>query len=129
MDAEGLMIGDFVKCSVDKAIYKVVAISKNYIQAIIKGGSEKETVLCHNTEPLPLTEDVLLANGFRCLIELREWYYRDENGKVVNFYLMDSFGGYSLKSNQAVKIAYVHELQHALRLCGLNRLADSFKVV
>lgn len=23
---------------------------------------------------------------------------------------------------------YVHELQHALRLCGLNELADNFKV-
>lgn len=26
-----------------------------------------------------------------------------------------------------IRIAYVHELQHALRLCGLNELADNFK--
>lgn len=27
-----------------------------------------------------------------------------------------------------IHIYYVHELQHALRLCGLNELADNFKV-
>ena len=28
----------------------------------------------------------------------------------------------------AINLYYVHELQHALRLCGLNELADNFKV-
>ncbi|MBQ0088527.1 MAG: hypothetical protein KBT27_04250 [Prevotellaceae bacterium] len=28
----------------------------------------------------------------------------------------------------SIQIKYVHELQHALRLCGLNDLADNFKI-
>ena len=27
-----------------------------------------------------------------------------------------------------INVFYVHELQHALRLCGLNELADNFKI-
>jgi len=27
-----------------------------------------------------------------------------------------------------VRVNYVHQLQHALRLCGLNELANNFKL-
>lgn len=81
--------------------------------------------------PIPLTPEILEKNGFvkinsqrydfgeyesNCFIKVnpkRGWIH--VNGKNANCNL------YSHK--------YVHELQHALRLCGLTELADSFKVI
>ena len=81
--------------------------------------------LCR-VKPISLTEEILKANGF------------DHNGNKLSYYVKDGdwvftireIGGMlaiSLADDYAV-LAYVHELQHTLRLCGLNDLADNFKI-
>lgn len=42
----------------------------------------------------------------------------------VEFYFQSYYDTNELRIN----IDYVHELQQALRLCGLNELADNFKI-
>ena len=95
-------------------------------------------------EPIPLTDDILDKNGwvkepveipkpfgdgglqvkgYRWLYAGRELYpfslLEMRSGGLVIYYVMN-------------KIQYtdmcVHELQHALRLCGLTDLANNFKV-
>lgn len=77
-------------------------------------------------QPIPLTEEILKANGFIHKDTMEEWWHEEYNPewgiRMSDFELTDEF-----KFGRA-KITYVHELQHALRLCGLNELADNLVV-
>lgn len=90
--------------------------------------------------PIPLTEEILKANadGGSCSFdEFRSLYHLKNNGYHreisisfdktwhVPFVEITGMGHATIKIN----MQYVHELQHALRLCGLNDLADNFKVI
>ena len=116
MKANELMIGDLIR--MDKAILHVTKLTY---------GSDYD-----NCEPIPLTAEILEKNGF-----VR--YSTIVNGYV--YYIGDSIDYYldytCLDRSLCIKtecylfdgeVKYVHELQHALRLCGLNDLADNFKV-
>lgn len=89
-------------------------------------------------EPIPLTEDILKLNGFeqkndgwlRCEDKANEFqnyifiqYRRQGDIRECEINYVNI-----VKANYLYVINYVHELQHALRLCGLNELADNFKL-
>lgn len=73
-------------------------------------------------EPIPLTNEILEKNGFEYYhknfaslsydhqfkLEMEKW--PDENGLGGLWSITD-----------LIKIRYVHELQHALRLCGIEK--------
>ena len=61
-------------------------------------------------------EEILEANGFG-----RDPLYYEHNDGY------DFFLG-NVRSVHVGPLQYVHELQHALRLCGLNEIADNFKI-
>lgn len=76
--------------------------------------------------PIPLTEEMLMLNGF----EKYPW-----DNSAVQFVFLDEEalmhygdGIFCYKENTNIKIKYVHELQHLLRLCGLSGLANNFKI-
>lgn len=76
-------------------------------------------------EPIPLTEEILIANGFgkSYTDNMNAHYSKSGVGVTLNFasYTTTIMG-------KLVVICYVHELQHALRLCAPRELADNFKV-
>lgn len=102
MKATDLMIGDWVMCN----HYQDMPFTKQFRVADFGKG---EYVFC---EPIPLTEDILVKNGWRKQIMpyKDEWYggisLFEEHGK---FYYMD------------FKIEYVHQLQQLLRLMGIEK--------
>lgn len=81
-----------------------------------------------DTKPIPITEEILKMNGI------------PTNGNThlfdtdINYYLEllwadgELLWTINLAEYCIMPFTYVHELQHALRLCGLNDLADNFKV-
>ncbi len=79
-------------------------------------------------EPIPLTEEMLKANGFfqntynhlvlRIDDELAFCITQKQGRLWLPIY---SYG-------KGMTLKYVHELQHALRLCRLFAFADNFKV-
>lgn len=74
---------------------------------------------------IPLTPEILEKNGWK-----RNKIFMDmKAGENINFSWTDMYGE-SLFQNgyHMCDCKYVHTLQHALRLCGLNELADNFKV-
>lgn len=83
-------------------------------------------------KPIPLTLEILERNGF----ELRDnfLYHRiDDKPHHYDFKLKSggvfSAEGFTLNCGiYYLTIKYVHELQNALRLSGLNELADNLKV-
>lgn len=91
-------------------------------------------------QPIPLTAEILEKNGFG-MFKYDRWvqYYRIFGNSVIPFVLYSTIGGEMLSqevdifststnTNCGIDVNYVHEIQHALRLCGLNELADNFKV-
>ena len=102
-------------------------------------------------EPIPLTHEILERNGFNpdtfltaewekkvyfkefssCVVEPDDsgkyifgttiyWNKKDGDGSPIDWGTMYESIIYNLQ--------YVHELQHSLRLCGLDELADNFKI-
>lgn len=90
--------------------------------------------LVKECKPITLYPEILEANKFKFAgrhewrddIFVTKYRYRDENGDIkfeINY--TPKYDGFTWKG---IEINYVHQLQHALRLCGLNELADNFKV-
>lgn len=96
------------------------------------------TIQIKDCDPIPLTEKVLKDNGFKkqeltignyalFLKEKGKYDIRSALwGNVFNGRIdIGVLGNYVCVKKEFI---YVHELQHALRLCGLVELADNFKV-
>ena len=102
-------------------------------------------------EPIPLTPEILVKNGFDPETFLTaEWekvvYFKeflncvvepDDSGKYIfgtTTYWNKKDGDGSpidwgtMYDSRICNLQYVHELQHALRLVGLSEIADNFKV-
>lgn len=140
MNAKELMIGDWVYC-----------YGKPTKVAILTNGKVIATEIGDGViTPIPLTAEILELNGFDPETFLTaEWekkvYFREFPGCVVEPDDTEyTFGTIRYWNKQATDgspedwgtmyesrikgLHYVHELQHALRLCGLNELADGFKI-
>ena len=81
-------------------------------------------------EGIPITTEILENNGFIKVNSQRYDYgYPDTDCyvKVNPKKNMIHVNGRNANSN-LYSHSFVHELQRALRLCGLNELADNFKV-
>ena len=91
-----------------------------------------------DAEGIPVTPEILEKNGFHLIlssIDENVYYGNDECA-----WLFLSIGREkeilyvkNLRSKRHLEFEfrdtlYVHELQHILRLCGLNELADNFKL-
>ena len=73
-------------------------------------------------KPIPLTPEILEKNG---------WWYNVEDmwlHEEVGFFIEKFKGRFQCYDINQIKLDSVHELQQTLRLCGLNELADNFKV-
>lgn len=136
MKAKELMIGDWVDrnphCEELAKFVQVTPMMMNFAD------SDLERI-----KPIPLTPKILKKNKWinrtdenfcgshnivRLAFEgLNRWHpaWRQEIFCIVSF-TNGSFGLLITGCFQTIKC--VHELQHALRLCGLDELADNFKI-
>lgn len=142
MKATDLMIGDWVYNS-----YCKMNIKWNYPEMFSSNG----ITVGRDLEPIPLTSEILEKNGFNPDTFLTaEWkkevYFKefsscvvepDDSGKYIfgtTIYWNKKDGDGSpidcgtMYESMIYNLQYVHELQHALHLCGLNELADNFKI-
>lgn len=109
MKATELMIGDWVKSRTGMNV-KIVCISHDYPCVY---------------EPIPLTTEILKKNGWK---NDGLWYeYLDDKATVQSCPpdMRGIINGIEIKEFQC---KYVHQYQHLLRLCGLDELADNFKI-
>ena len=76
-------------------------------------------------EPIPLTPEILEKNGFEykegetgmCGVEIAPCYLRDD----VPFEVFCDGEPFAIWFKEPINIKYVHQLQHALRLCGIEK--------
>lgn len=132
MKVTDLMLGDLIL--INNAPHRIQAIDS--IDAEILADDELYYVgedRCHSEdkiEGIPITTEILENNGFIKVNSQRYDYGSPDNDcyvKVNPKKNMIHVNGRNANSN-LYSHSFVHELQRALRLCGLNELADNFKI-
>ena len=132
LSAKDLMIGDWVCLpsimSADKYQVEVLEIQDDCIKSYV--GGKKMMVRFKYIEPIPLTPEILEKNGFEDIGD--DTYQLEENPCWfwVDFFRHNYGCEYDTStyeyedSEHRLKlygIPSVHELQHALRLCGIEK--------
>lgn len=120
MKTTELMLGDYVCLERDTECNSPLRVESLTIANNMVNTSDEEWWYGEYIIPIPITEEMLWLNGIKNLFG-RPWYQR-YNGHYQIVYETD------LGTQMRILVDYVHELQHALRLCGLNELADNWKV-
>ena len=121
-----LMIGDWI-FNQNGFPMQIVAVDEDNAYAC--EGNEKGPWIFgddegYKPEPIMLTSEILKKNGWKHSNRLMITRIDDND-----FYWSEELGGILYKNQYNIcDCKYVHNLQHALRLCGLNKLADNFKV-
>lgn len=125
MKATELMIGDWVGKVFDG--YRIIEDYRqvDWIRTGEIGVRYQKVWSIGCIVPIPLTAEILEKNGFISYQQDRIVIWRNDYSFAIE---CDLTTWEYYWANGDVKINYVHELQHALRLCGLNDLADNFKI-
>ena len=90
--------------------------------------NDDNVVECHDMSkisPIPLTTEILKKNGWK---DAEFWCEYQDGKNTIQCCLPDMRGRINGIEIEHFKCEYVHQYQHLLRLCGLNELADNFKV-
>lgn len=135
MRVGNLQLGDFVSCLGDPVRVTSLSLNDDEPIGIMSPLKKIFTFKEKDVNPISLTNKILINNGFeqdtmgsgliRHIAGAENLYVYVNfryNGECRNVEI--SNGMYNLLR----PILYVHELQHALRLAGLNELVDTFKV-
>ena len=108
MEASELMIGDWVNY---RGIY-------NRISPADFDEHHKEWI--NEIEPIPLTPEILEKNGFTRSNAFVEWKYEEDDVYI----LWKPFPWIKIQSEECSVMfpcEFVHELQHALKLCNIKK--------
>lgn len=112
---------------------QITNVGEDYVYATFEGNEADPWEFDDKDDqpqPIPLTPEILEKNGFTKVNSQRYDYgYLDTDCyvKVNPKKNMIHVNGRNANSN-LYSHSFVHELQRALRLCGLDELADNFKV-
>ena len=116
MKAKELMIGDWVY---RPDCYDQVKEIRH--DGVIGIDNMRGLITFSELEPIPLTAEILENNGFTRFgtgYILKGEHFGLDNPSIPSNYLDNYWLRISIK---AVHIEYVHQLQHALRLCGIDK--------
>ena len=128
MDYRGLMVGDWLLDKEEGLPRRVTQVTSDVLGGCAPGVILENGMDYQECEPIPLTAEILEANGFElCSNGWIVWTSTNDK-EVAWLYNSLSIITCTTESIYLETCCYVHELQHALRLCGLNELADNFKV-
>lgn len=130
MKATDLMIGDWVLISVwgcKPFPSKVTSINynsyqgKDFVDWI--DTEDEEEIGMYNVQPISLTPEILEKNGFRYSDLPFENFYEGYGLQIHGGNYADGHSNWYIICgiNVAMNVTYVHELQHALKLCGIDK--------
>ena len=122
-----IMVGDYI-ANRNGSPMQIVAVDEDNAYAC-EGNEERPWIFGDNEgyepQPIVLTPEILEKNGWK---DDGLWYEYQDGTNTIQSCLPDMRGiinGIEIKEFQC---KYVHQYQHLLRLCGLNELADNFKI-
>ena len=128
MKATELMIGD-------KVMVKVLSqIPNTYVLHTWTANDYSRDI---QVKPIPLTAEILEKDGWERDID-KEWEYNNSHilphycyqweKQNVKIEMYAGLEGFTISLIIGRRFYAVHELQHVLRLYGLDELADNFKI-
>ena len=142
MNAKELMIGDWVQIDAPDRYAGAIGEVKSlrfhqekdsaYFHIFISGrhGIVSHEVCSDDIRPVPLTPEILEKNGFRVVFDgdLHATYFQEIDGFLTDI-KVDKTGIYQKLSmcdgfgNRVVLVEckFVHQLQHAFRIYGINK--------
>jgi len=125
MDARDLMLGDWVRLCDSKVPLQMEDVSGTGM--FKKWTPDGEYMIPFNyseIEPIPLTPEILEKNGFVTAEKFRTYHYH-HGGVYISVGLWGritiSSEGKRFGNRMNIDCQYIHELQHALRLCGIDK--------
>ncbi|WP_091962938.1 hypothetical protein [Prevotella sp. tc2-28] len=126
MKANELMIGDWVECTywTPSKQLKVAEIRRIMDDEIKIGVYSDDLILIFRqseVKPIPITPEILEKNGFINYTDFYMW--KEESLEPIHLDNYDE-DGWRLRincDNIPCECKYVHQLQHALRLCGIEK--------
>ena len=118
MDCKDLMTGDFVyvvrgydkHLTIEKINGVIVDKDNPYPVTIFTG----ETVSLNDIKPIPLTEDILLKNGF-----VKTWNGDWQLKEYATIIISKDY--YVKIFERSIRIDYIHELQHMLHAACVEK--------
>ena len=119
-----LMVGDYI-ANRNGSPMQIVAVDEDNAYAC-EGNEERPWIFGddegYEPQPIILTPEILEKNGW--------WYdgYDIWQHKEVSFCIEICNGRFQCYDINDIKLDSVHQLQQTLRLCGLNELANNFKI-
>lgn len=123
MEANELQIGDWVITNLDKFI-QVESITEDEINLEWDGNENYGGINIKEIEPIPLTRWILLANDFFQASDLTKrrltYHLEDSHIFTVEEDANEDFWTVFIPELQNVKIRYVHELQHLIKLLNID---------
>ena len=129
MELKNLMIGDWV--IVNNSPCKICSINEHCV--FTEKGTSYYSM--EEIEAIPITTEILEKNGFGFVksYDIRsvwngQWIYKGLELATCCFNRDDNWPCFINIDDSNIKCEYVHQLQHALRLCKLDALADNFKI-
>ena len=141
-----LTVGEWV-VNQNGSLMQIVAVDEDNAYAC-EGNEERPWIFGdyegYEPQPIILTPEILEKNGWsldpvlQCYTSTPLWLYGEGSiNLLLQFPTKQSAGSLKIIDNQKIRNLsdftwkdrlYIHELQHALRLCGLDKLANNFKV-
>lgn len=124
LTSKDLLVGDWVICyhpSRLKSFEKVSVGLLHTMQEQEYGHIKEDSPLFRIVEPIPLTPEILEKNGlandpYGCHFEEDEYMELEISVEEEGIYWTINYNEYCI-----LKLKYVHELQHALRLCRISK--------
>ena len=122
-----LMVGDYI-ANRNGSPMQIVAVDEDNAYACA-GNEERPWIFGDNEgyepQPIILTPEILEKNGWK---ETEYWHEYQDGKNTIQCCLPDMRGRINGIEIEHFKCEYVHQYQHLLRLCGLDELADNFKI-
>lgn len=112
------MIGDWVLYKGEPIMVWEIDDYYNRINTEPDGYNAITCVEISDIKPIPLTAEILEKNGFEFNNLPMEQCWQQYG---LRLYLSGHGYGINCGENVSLCIDYVHELQHALRLCGIDK--------
>ena len=120
MKAEDLMIGDWVLVKELDFSNLTNVISEYQHQIRLKDFAEMYNAGEYKKyEPIPLTTEILEKNGFYNSVLIDD--YKITDGVHYNIDSKQILFGFEYGTVLEIDCCYVHELQHALKLCKIKK--------
>lgn len=141
MKCKELQIGDWIQDKNGNPM-QIIGVGDDYAYATFEGNegdpwefNDKDDQPC----AIEITEDTLKQNKWEvqgyALLPSEHYFVKDDGGNhllwshgTLSIWLACGEANDGVFSDVVLPCKYVHQLQHALRLCGLDELADKFKV-